>query len=93
VLPVYHFLQFLIEVIQDLKLKYYELMIQHALKHDSYLDVTKYYYKVWETPSIKEDETDKGRTVRSFYAQQTLFLKRSVDFGTHRLLYCSCVPQ
>ncbi|KJA25803.1 hypothetical protein HYPSUDRAFT_134159 [Hypholoma sublateritium FD-334 SS-4] len=47
---------------QDLKLSYYDLMIQHALHHDSYLDVAKYYYKVWETPSIKEDVSDKGKT-------------------------------
>lgn len=40
-------------------------MIQHALHHDSYLDVAKYYYKVWETPSIKEDANDKGKTVSS----------------------------
>lgn len=46
---------------QDLKLKYYELMIQHALQNTDYLDVAKYYYKVWETPSIKEDESDKGK--------------------------------
>jgi len=48
---------------QDLKLKYYDLMIQHALHHDSYLDIAKYYYKVWETPSIKEDTTNKGKAV------------------------------
>ncbi|KAF8203025.1 hypothetical protein BJ912DRAFT_942639 [Pholiota molesta] len=47
---------------EDLKLKYYDLMIQHALHHDSYLDVAKYYYKIWETPSIKEDVNDKGKT-------------------------------
>lgn len=47
----------------DLKLKYYDMMIQHALHGDSYLDVAKYYYKVWETPSIKEDVNDKGRAV------------------------------
>ncbi|KAF9477529.1 26S proteasome non-ATPase regulatory subunit 12 [Pholiota conissans] len=47
---------------EDLKLKYYDLMIQHALHHDSYLDVAKYYYKIWETPSIKEDVSDKGKT-------------------------------
>jgi 26S proteasome regulatory subunit N5 len=46
---------------EDLKLKYYDLMIQHALHHDSYLDIAKYYYKVWETPSIKEDTTNKGK--------------------------------
>ncbi|KAJ6621119.1 PCI domain-containing protein [Mycena sp. CBHHK59/15] len=46
---------------EDLKLKYYDLMIQHALHSTAYLDVAKYYYKVWETPSIKEDESDKGK--------------------------------
>lgn len=53
----------LIVAIQDLKLKYYELMIQYALHGSEYLDVAKYYHKVWETPSIKEDVTDKGREV------------------------------
>ncbi|KAF8632947.1 hypothetical protein AX15_001553 [Amanita polypyramis BW_CC] len=46
---------------EDLKLKHYDLMIQHALHYSSYLDVAKYYYKVWETPSIKSDVNDKGR--------------------------------
>ncbi|KAF9269999.1 PCI-domain-containing protein [Marasmius fiardii PR-910] len=45
----------------DLKLKYYDLMIQHALHYSWYLDVAKYYHKVWETPSIKEDVNDKGK--------------------------------
>lgn len=53
----------LISTPQDLKLKFYDLMIQHALHQSSYLDVAKYYQKVWETPSIKEDVTDKGRIV------------------------------
>jgi 26S proteasome regulatory subunit N5 len=39
-------------------------MIQHALHNDSYLDAAKYYEKVWQTPSIKEDVNGKGRTVR-----------------------------
>lgn len=47
---------------QDLKLKYYDLMIQFALHQTAYLDVAKHYYKIWETPSIKEDE-EKGRQV------------------------------
>ena len=40
------------------------MMIQYALNHDQYLDAAKYYHKVWETPSIKEDESGKGREVR-----------------------------
>lgn len=50
---------------KDLKLTYYDLMIQHSLKHSSYLDTAKYYYKIWETPTIKEDEAGKGKTVRA----------------------------
>ncbi|KIM88567.1 hypothetical protein PILCRDRAFT_813522 [Piloderma croceum F 1598] len=46
---------------EDLKLKYYDLMVQHALRNNAYLDVAKYYHKVWETPSIKDDENDKGK--------------------------------
>jgi 26S proteasome regulatory subunit N5 len=48
---------------EDLKLTYYDLMIQHALKHSSYLDCAKYWYKIWETPSVKEDTSDKGKSV------------------------------
>lgn len=41
---------------QDLKLRYYELMIIHALHEDQYLNVCKYYRQVYDTPSITEDE-------------------------------------
>jgi len=47
--------------LQELKLKYYDLMIQHGLHYDSYLDVAQYWYKVWETPYVKEDVSGKGR--------------------------------
>jgi 26S proteasome regulatory subunit N5 len=40
-------------------------MIQYALQHSEYLDATKYYYKVWETPSIKADTNGRGREVSS----------------------------
>ncbi|TCD60049.1 hypothetical protein EIP91_010843, partial [Steccherinum ochraceum] len=46
---------------EDLKLKYYNMMIEYALNQSEYLDAAKYYYKVWETPSIKEDENGRGR--------------------------------
>ncbi|CAG8521656.1 7151_t:CDS:10 [Ambispora leptoticha] len=42
---------------QDLKLRYYQLMIQHALHEEQYLNVCKYYRQVYDTPSIKEDES------------------------------------
>ncbi|KAF8330428.1 PCI-domain-containing protein [Cantharellus anzutake] len=46
---------------EELKFKYYDLMIQHALHSSSYLDAAKYYYKLWETPSVKADEQEKGK--------------------------------
>ncbi|OCH88783.1 hypothetical protein OBBRIDRAFT_836297 [Obba rivulosa] len=46
---------------EDLKLKYYNMMIRFALKHNAYLDAAKYYYKNWETPSIKEEVDGRGR--------------------------------
>ena len=46
---------------QELKFKYYDLMIQHALHASSYLDAAKYYHKLWETPSVKADALGKGR--------------------------------
>ncbi|KAJ8586527.1 PCI-domain-containing protein [Rhizopogon salebrosus TDB-379] len=42
---------------EDLKLKYYDLMIQQALHQSAYLEVAKHYEKVWDTPSIKEDDS------------------------------------
>ncbi|KAI0639648.1 PCI-domain-containing protein [Trametes polyzona] len=46
---------------EDLKLKYYDMMIQYALHGSSYLDAAKYYHKVWETPTIKDDVNGRGR--------------------------------
>ncbi|KAI0706150.1 PCI-domain-containing protein [Cytidiella melzeri] len=46
---------------EDLKLRYYDMMIQYALQHSEYLDATKHYYKIWETPTIKAEETGRGR--------------------------------
>ena len=54
-----------LNAVQELKLRYYDMLIQHALHSSAYLDVAKYYYKIWETPSVKEDESGKGRVVCS----------------------------
>ncbi|KAH9960789.1 PCI-domain-containing protein [Lactifluus volemus] len=45
-----------------IKLQFYDMMVQYGLRHHAYLDVAKYYHKVWETPSIKEDTNGKGKT-------------------------------
>src|SRR4051794_33703073 len=67
---------------QDLKLKYYELMIQHALQQPAYLDVAKYYYKVWETPSIKEDDNGKGKMVSHTFmpVAASLHIQQALEF-------------
>lgn len=50
-------------------------MVQHALQQASYLDVAKYYYKVWETPSIKEDVSGKGKAVCGPYSEYVCDLR------------------
>ncbi|QSL64565.1 hypothetical protein MERGE_001866 [Pneumocystis wakefieldiae] len=42
---------------EDLKLKYYELLIRIGLYEDNYLEVCKYYKAVYDTPSIIQDES------------------------------------
>ncbi|KAJ1929964.1 proteasome regulatory particle subunit [Tieghemiomyces parasiticus] len=42
---------------QDLKLRYYHLMVEHALHEDQYLDACKYYREIYDTPSVQADET------------------------------------
>ncbi|GAA5883237.1 hypothetical protein JCM16303_007323 [Sporobolomyces ruberrimus] len=39
---------------EDLKLRYYSLMILHGLQKDAYLDVCKYYRAVYDSPSIND---------------------------------------
>lgn len=48
---------------QTIKLQFYDMMVKYGLHLHAYLDIAKYYHKVWETPSIKEDVNGKGKTV------------------------------
>ena len=59
-------------------MKYYNMMIEYALHQSEYLDAAKYYYKIWETPSVKADENDRGRAVCF-----TLFIQAC---GTHTVI-------
>lgn len=65
-------------------------MVQYALHENAYLNVAKYYYKIWETPSIKEDEDGKGREVSR---QRFVYCRKVdgifVDTGTNRVLHHS----
>ncbi|KAJ9092508.1 hypothetical protein QFC19_008721 [Naganishia cerealis] len=40
----------------DMKLRYYELMIQLALHEDNYLDACKAWQEVWDTEEVKSNE-------------------------------------
>ncbi|CAH8603679.1 unnamed protein product [Dicrocoelium dendriticum] len=44
---------------EDLKLKYYHLMIELSLQSDQYLDVSKFYWEVYNTKSIQEDDVKR----------------------------------
>ena len=41
---------------QDLKLRYYELMIKHALHGDDFYNICKFYVSIFNTESIQKDE-------------------------------------
>lgn len=40
----------------DLKIRFYELMVQHGLHDDQYLNVCKYYRSIFDTPTVLENE-------------------------------------
>ncbi|KAL2911978.1 proteasome regulatory particle subunit [Polyrhizophydium stewartii] len=40
----------------DLKLRFYELMIQHSVHMDKHLDTCKHYRQLYDTPVIRADE-------------------------------------
>ncbi|KAJ3181132.1 26S proteasome non-ATPase regulatory subunit 12 [Gaertneriomyces sp. JEL0708] len=41
---------------QDLKLRYYNLMIQYAVHENQYLQVCKYFRQIFDTPTVQEKE-------------------------------------
>ncbi|KAK2557141.1 26S proteasome non-ATPase regulatory subunit 12 [Acropora cervicornis] len=50
---------------QDLKLKFYQLMIQVARHDESYLDICKYYRAMFDTPAILEDKEKKHKVLKN----------------------------
>lgn len=40
---------------QDIKLRYYDLMVQLALQDDEYLEACQAYQEVWDTEEVKND--------------------------------------
>ncbi|GAA6060921.1 hypothetical protein JCM10212_003955 [Sporobolomyces blumeae] len=58
---------------EDLKLRYYALMILHGLQKDAYLDICKYYRAVYDTPSIK-DESGSSETANAVLRNIVFFV-------------------
>ncbi|GAA94546.1 uncharacterized protein L969DRAFT_83888 [Mixia osmundae IAM 14324] len=50
---------------EDLKLRYYALVIILALHGDKYLDLCKHYRQIYDTPSVIEDETKWQAALRN----------------------------
>lgn len=50
---------------QDLKLRYYDLIIQCTMQSGEYLETCKHYMQVYDTPLVKEDP-EKWKTVMQF---------------------------
>lgn len=44
---------------EDIKFKFYGLMIQYSLQVDKYLEVAKYYRSLYQSPSIKAEEEEQ----------------------------------
>ena len=63
------------------------MMVQYGLRHHSYLDVAKYYHKVWETPSIKEDVGGKGKTVRFVFSAPQALIRFDVSRRHSNILF------
>jgi 26S proteasome regulatory subunit N5 len=47
----------------DLKLRFYELMIQYASHENNYLDISKHYLEVYHTPSVQADDAKKKQAL------------------------------
>ncbi|KAG7529685.1 hypothetical protein FFLO_05491 [Filobasidium floriforme] len=49
----------------DLKLRYYDLIIQLALHEDKYLDACKAYQEVWDTEEVKADPEKEKEAIEN----------------------------
>lgn len=52
-------------ILKELKLRFYALMILWGLHASKYLEVCKYYRQVYDTPSIKADESKWSAVLRN----------------------------
>ncbi|RKP21794.1 hypothetical protein ROZALSC1DRAFT_26818 [Rozella allomycis CSF55] len=70
---------------EDLKLRFYHLMIQIGLHDNSYLDICKYYQQIYQCKSIKEDSMKYTDTLRhvSMFVALAPFSNEQVDLLHH----------
>lgn len=74
--------------IQDLKLRYYELIIQLALHEDKYLDACKAYQEVWDTEEVKADpEKEKEVSLSRRLIETSLLKSNNYTPSGHREHY------
>lgn len=52
------------EAQHDLKLSYYDIMVQVGTREERFLDVCKYYREVLATPRVREDEAQRQDTLK-----------------------------
>ncbi|EPQ29074.1 uncharacterized protein PFL1_03363 [Pseudozyma flocculosa PF-1] len=50
---------------QDLKLRFYDLMIRHSLHANKFLDTCRYYREIHDTPSIQADPAKAADVLRN----------------------------
>ncbi|KAG0002628.1 26S proteasome non-ATPase regulatory subunit 12 [Modicella reniformis] len=51
--------------VQDLKLRFYDLMIEYSLHENEYLSACKHYRQIYDTPSVKEDPVKAKKAVEN----------------------------
>ncbi|KAF9912767.1 26S proteasome non-ATPase regulatory subunit 12 [Lobosporangium transversale] len=51
--------------VQDLKLRFYDLMIEYSLHENEYLNACKHYRQIYDTPCIKEDPAKAKKAIEN----------------------------
>lgn len=51
--------------VQDLKLRFYDLMIEYSLHENEYLQVCKHYRQIYDTPIVKADPAQAKKAVEN----------------------------
>lgn len=50
---------------EDLRIRFYDLLISYGLHTSKYLDLCKYYRAIYESPSVKADEARRSYALRN----------------------------